>query len=219
MGLWKRWLQHPEQLWLNRCCFYIHYWVGIVAGLYLLLMSLSGSILVYRDQISKAFSIDWLANLHANLLSGDSGRLVNGAGAICLTVLCATGAVIWWPGIKNWRRSLTFDWRLRFSRFTWDVHSALGFWIFLFVLMWGVSGIYFAFPDAFSAALAFFDVRDRFYDRALGVLSAAHFGRFTWYTEALWSALGLAFSLLAASGIFVCCHRMIYKKSSNPNRQ
>jgi hypothetical protein len=87
------------------------------------------------------------------------------------------------------------------------------------VLMWAVSGIYFAFPDSFTAAIAVFDPADRFYDTELSWLSEAHFGRFGWFTEALWSALGLALAMLAISGVFVCCHRMIFKKSSNPNRQ
>jgi uncharacterized iron-regulated membrane protein len=30
-----------------------------------------------------------------------------------------------------------------FARISWDLHSALGFWCFVFVLVWGVSGIYF----------------------------------------------------------------------------
>jgi uncharacterized iron-regulated membrane protein len=67
--------------------------------------------------------------------------------------------------------------------------------------------------------LAFFDPRDRFYDRALLWLSDAHFGRFGWFTEALWSFMGLVLALLSISGVFVCCHRLVYKKSANPNRQ
>ena len=38
-------------------------------------------------------------------------------------------------------------------------------------------------------------------------------------TEALWSAMGLVLALLSISGVFVCCHRLVYKKSSNPNLQ
>jgi uncharacterized iron-regulated membrane protein len=85
--------------------------------------------------------------------------------------------------------------------------------------MWAVSGIYFSFPDSFSATLAIFDPDDRFYDTALSWLSPAHFGRYGWFTKAVWSVLGFALALLSTSGVFVCCHRMIYKKSSNPNRQ
>jgi hypothetical protein len=100
-------------------------------------MSISGSVIVYRNELSKRFSIEWLVNFHANLASGPTGRLVNGIGAISLTSLCLTGAIIWWPGTKNWRRSLVVNWQSKFPRITWDLHSALGFWCFLFLLVWG----------------------------------------------------------------------------------
>jgi uncharacterized iron-regulated membrane protein len=219
VGVWQRWLQHPQNLWLHKLFFHIHYPVGAGIAVYVLLMSVSGSIIVYRDELSAGFSIEWLVNLHENLLSGSIGRLVNGFGAMCVTLLCLTGAVIWWPGIKNWRRSLSVGWRLNFPRFAWDVHSALGFWSFLFLLTWGISGSYFSFPQVFNAVFGFFDPGDRFYDRILFRLSEMHFGRFNWFTKALWSIMGLVPAVLSFTGVFVCCRRIIYKKSANPNRQ
>lgn len=219
LAVWQRWLQRPEKMCLHRICFRIHYGIGVLAGLYVVLMSASGSVIVYRNELSPRFSVEWLVDLHANLLVGNTGRFVNGIGALCLTLLCLTGAIIWWPGIKSWRRSLRVGWGSRIPRLSWDLHSALGFWTFLFVLMWAISGIYLSFPDSFSAALAVFDPVDRFYDIALAWLSEAHFGRFGRLTEALWSTLGLALALLSISGVFVCCHRMIYRKSSNANHQ
>ena len=91
--------------------------------MYVLLMSVSGSAIVYRNELEKRLSVEWLVNLHENLLFGSTGRLVNGIGAVCLTLLCITGAMIWWPGIKNWRRSLTVIWRVHFARINWDLHS------------------------------------------------------------------------------------------------
>jgi hypothetical protein len=99
---------------------------------------------------------------------------VNGIGAICLTLLCLTGAVVWWPGVKNWRRSLTVSWGSQFPRINWDLHSALGFRSFLFVLLWGISGIYFAFPQWFTVLLLL-DPADRVTDQGLFWLSELHF--------------------------------------------
>jgi uncharacterized iron-regulated membrane protein len=218
MTVWQRWLEHPEKLWVREAFFQIHYWMGMMAAAYVFLMSISGSMLVYRNQLSKRFSIEWLVKLHENLLFGSTGRLVNGAGAICLTLLCLTGAIIWWPGIKHWRRTLTVNWRAHFARINWDLHSALGFWCFVFILVWGVSGIYFSFPQLFNF-LFLLDPADRFTDQGLFWLSQLHFGRFGWFTEALWTLLGLVPAVLAFTGFFICCRRVIFKKPSNPKAE
>ena len=109
MPLWQQWLHHPEKARVRNAFFQLHLWAGAGAAAYILLMSISGIVIVYRNELSRKFSVEWVVNLHANLLFGPTGRLVNGIGAICLTSLCLTGAIIWWPGVKNWRRSLTVN--------------------------------------------------------------------------------------------------------------
>jgi len=213
---WQQWVQHPEKSRVRNAFFQIHLWVGAGAGLYILLMSISGSMIVYRNELSKRFSIEWLVKLHTNLLSGSTGRFLNGIGATCLTVLCATGAAVWWPGIKNWRRSVTVNWRGNFARISWDLHSALGLWCFFFILVWGVSGIYFSFPQIFSG-LFLLDPADRYTDEGLSWLAQLHFGRFGGFAQALWTLLGLVPAVLAFTGVFICCRRVMYKKPSNPN--
>lgn len=219
MTAWQQWLQHPERFRVRQVLFQIHLWVGAGVGLYVVLMSVTGSIIVFRDELSRWFSVERLVNLHENLLLGARGRLVNGVGAICVTTVCVTGAIIWWPGLKNWRRSLKVSWGSRLARFTWDTHSALGFWCFFFILMWGISGIYFSVPQAFNVPASWVDPGDKYADRILFGLAQLHFGRFGWYTQALWAVLGLIPAFLALTGVFVCCHRMIYRRSSNPNSQ
>src|SRR5579872_6777394 len=94
-SVWQRWLHHPESLWLHRVLFQIHMLVGIAVGLYVLVMSVSGSIIVYRDLLessgdpnSNLFrAVEWLVDLHGNLLAGNAGHRLNGVGAACLTLL------------------------------------------------------------------------------------------------------------------------------------
>jgi uncharacterized iron-regulated membrane protein len=97
--------------------------------------------------------MSWMLNLHVNLLGGPTGRIVNGVCAILLTMLSLTGAVIWWPGIRNWRRSLTINLRANWKRINWDLHSAVGFWSFAFFFMWSFTGIYLVFPGPFEVVL------------------------------------------------------------------
>jgi len=188
LNWWEQWLQRPQSVRVYSSLFQLHYWIGAVVGAYLTLMSVTGSVLVFRDELSQWRFVEWLVKLHTNLLAGSIGRWVNGIGAGCLTLLCLTGAIIWWPGVKYWRRSLQVNWRANFPRINWDLHSAFGFWCFPFVLLWAISGFYFAFPQSFSIFFVV-DPADRVTDQWLFWLSELHFGRFTWVTEALWAVL------------------------------
>ena len=226
VSAWQRWLHHPESLLLRRALFQIHLWVGMVASVYLAYMSVSGSMIVFRNELEVAADpqsvifrvVEWLVKFHGELLMGDTGRRLNGIGAISLTLLCLTGAVIWWPGIAHWRRSLTVNWRSSFARINWDLHNVLGFCCFLLVMVWGISGIYFSFPRPFDSIVDTFDPGSadklRFGDQVLTWLSNLHFGRFDWFTEALWAVLGLVPAVLAFTGMFMCCHRLLVRKGA-----
>jgi uncharacterized iron-regulated membrane protein len=55
MALGERWIQRPQSVWLRRALFQVHLWIGIGLGVYVLLISISGSAIVFRNEISKAF--------------------------------------------------------------------------------------------------------------------------------------------------------------------
>src|SRR6185295_17206377 len=50
--LWRR----PQGIWARRALFQIHLWSGIGVGLYLVLISLTGSFLVFRVELHKMFN-------------------------------------------------------------------------------------------------------------------------------------------------------------------
>jgi len=49
--LWTRWLRRPQNVWLRRALFQIHLWTGIGFGLYVVLISVTGSAIVFRNEI------------------------------------------------------------------------------------------------------------------------------------------------------------------------
>ena len=169
-----------------------------------------------------------LMDLHDNLLAGPSGREVNGGGAVALLVVAATGFVIWWPGSKTWRRSLTLSRGLGWKRFTWHLHSMAGFWSLAFTLVFGVSGVYLAFPEPLqefadrieppTAANAGF----RVVDRVIYWLAFLHFGRINGIgipcsgpgfcdqaTKAVWGIFGLAPALMFVTGAIMWWNRVL----------
>jgi len=147
---WQQWVHLPQRLRLYNALFSIHYTVGAVLGMYVALMSSSGAIIVYRDELT-------LRRMVGEPPFESSGGIDRPLGqwhrSNVFDRVVPDGTFIWWRGIKNWRRGLTVGWRSNVSRISWDIHSALGFWFFAFLLVWAISGAYFAFPDFFNTVL------------------------------------------------------------------
>jgi uncharacterized iron-regulated membrane protein len=161
-------------------------------------------------------AIDWLVSLHDELLGGFTGRAVNGVGAVFLVILCITGAIVWWPGTKGWRRGLSVQWNAGWKRTNWDLHSAIGFWAFALVFMWALSGIYLVFPQPFGALVDYLEPLDskslapRAGDVALEWLAKLHFGRFAGVkTKALWTVMGLIPPALFVTGALMWWNRVL----------
>lgn len=96
----------------------------------------------------------FIEDLHNNLLSGRTGRAVNGAGGLSLTLMCLTGIVIWWPGRARWTRGLRIDRSARWPRLLWDLHGAIGIWLLPLTLLLAITGVYHTWPRWFRQPVA-----------------------------------------------------------------
>ena len=294
------WLRHPQGVWLRKALFQVHLWTGLGVGLYIVVISVTGSVLVYRGELRRLFDpqprlveisgprlseaalievtrraypdhdtikvwtnpddqnhavtmsvgrdggarqqlffdpyageylgyalpagwrlTSWLLDLHDNLLAGETGRAVNGAGAVLLVLLGVTGTIIWWSGIQSWRRGLIVDVRANWRRLNWSLHSALGFWTLLFIFTWGITGISLAFPAPFSAVVDYLEPVDeenfdpRVGDNVLYWLAYLHFGRFGgWSTKLVWAVVGLMPPVMFVTGAVMWWNRVIRPQRS-----
>jgi uncharacterized iron-regulated membrane protein len=285
MGFWKQ----PKPTFLRRALFQIHLWVAIAIGLYVVVISVSGSAVVFRRELNvwlvprsvvvdgprltadelraaaeRAYpghtiveirepprperpvlvglqrgaaaserlfdpyrgtdlglafppvlrAVEWLVDLHDNLLSGQIGRIANGIGGALVTVLLLTGAVIWWPGKAKWRDSLSPGRPRLTRRFAWRLHSFVGFWGFALLAVWASTAVYFAFPEPFEAAIDYFDTDlNDFYrpgEALLLGLIKLHFGRFGGLgVRVLWVLLGLLPAALFVTGFVMWWARVV----------
>lgn len=163
--------------------------------------------------------VSGLVDLHANLLAGDTGRILNGIGGLLSIMLGVTGLVIWWPGVSKWRRSLTLHRRVGWRRFTWDLHSAAGCWSVVFVLLFGITGVYLSFPEKITHAFDTIEPQTdanlgaRSVDRVLYWLAYLHFGRFSgWKTSVAWVIFGLAPAMLFVTGVLMWWNRVVWPR-------
>jgi uncharacterized iron-regulated membrane protein len=101
------------------------------------------------------------------------------------------------------------------------VHSALGFWLFLFLLMWGVSGFYLGIPEPFSDFVDRISNPDDFLgerpgDIVLSWLTRLHFGRWRGMPalKAVWAILGLVPAVMFVTGVVMWWNRVLRRRGS-----
>jgi uncharacterized iron-regulated membrane protein len=231
-----RFFHQPQRVWLRRALFQLHLWTGLGLGLYVMMLSLTGSVLVYRTELYRFFAaastrdttdgqrfVLWLVRLHDELLLGRShGLWWNGAFSLIFTLSVLAGAVVWWPGVSRWRRSLVVNFRAGWRRINWDIHSALGFWLFAFMLIWGISGWYMGIPDPLTNLFEHLASPnaiegERFGDILLEWLPRLHFGRWrnpVWgpWLKALWAIVGIAPAALFVTGSIMWWNRVVRRR-------
>ena len=245
---WRQWLRRPKSTWLRKLVFQLHLWTGIPLGFYVVVICASGSAIVFRNDIydwlesgGKAVSykaalyhwLSWLGKLHGSLLMDTAGMTANAIGGFLLAAICLAGMIVWWPGLGSWRRALAIHANAGWKRFVFDLHSVVEFWTFAILLMWGVTGGYFVFPQPFRAAITVFTPIDaprafqppapaagpRPFPRRrpltpgakiLRGFSFAHYGNFGgWGVKTLWVILGLVPAILFSTALLMWCSRVL----------
>ncbi|MGH6693517.1 MAG: PepSY-associated TM helix domain-containing protein, partial [Gammaproteobacteria bacterium] len=292
-------LRQPKKLLIRKIAFQIHLWIGIAIGLYIVVLSVTGSALVFRREMDRAFAPDrpvrdparqtmsvealtaaaqraypdhtilrvgdiqrrtpviqvdftspsgetverefsaytgedigdpfpasaewllWVVSLHDDLLivRDQRGRFWNGVGSILATLLCITGAIVWWPGISSWRRGISIKRKSSWKRFNFDTHSALGFWFFSIIAIWAVSGIYLAMPTPFKDVANWFfgpqpdNIENvRVIDRVMEWMVRLHFGRWRSHTlKVVWVIMGLIPAIMFVTGSIMWWNRVVRK--------
>ena len=314
-NVWQRWLRQPQKLWFRRALFQVHLWSGIAAGLYIFMISVTGSVLVFSNELYRAATpppilsknsgprlsdeqlrmaalrlypgyrvehlgraldpdqaVDiwlrrgadtkrrlfdarsgqdlgdsvpagiWLVakliDLHDNVLAGPAGRKLNSVGAVVTLVLVVTGIVIWWPGIRAWRRSLTLHQGVGWKRMTWDLHSMIGFWSLAFLALFALSGAYLGDPQPLQdladrlEPLTAANAGARIGDRVIYWLAILHFGRINGIgfpcggpgfcdqaTKTVWALFGLAPAVMFATGAIMWWNRVLHPRLSRSRRE
>src|SRR5579862_9411354 len=51
MNSWERWVRRPKSLWIRKALFQIHLWTGIALGVYIFVISVTGSAIVFRNEV------------------------------------------------------------------------------------------------------------------------------------------------------------------------
>jgi uncharacterized iron-regulated membrane protein len=98
--------------------------------------------------------LQWVYDLHTDLLMGNRGTWINGWGALLLTLVCLSGLVVWWPGRRAWRKGFEYLNTASWKRKNYDVHKLTGITTFSVLILIALTGAYWAFTPQYESAFA-----------------------------------------------------------------
>ncbi len=95
------------------------------------------------------------------LLDTAVGRPIVGVATIIFIFIILTGWVIWFPvRVKSWRQGLKIKWNANWKRVNHDLHNALGFYASIFLLIMGLTGLFWSFEWSRNAWYAAWGVEN-----------------------------------------------------------
>jgi uncharacterized iron-regulated membrane protein len=98
--------------------------------------------------------VDWIADLHHNLLAGKSGRRTVGVIGIALFLSSASGLFVWF--ISSVRRWVKIDTRASTRRMVYDLHRSVGLLAWLVLFFQAATGIALAYPQWLQSVTTWF---------------------------------------------------------------
>ena len=106
----------------------------------------TGEILGQADVGSSRF-FEIVLDIHRNLMMGNVGRQILGAGILMFCVLLISGLILWLPKkLKFLKQGLTVMFKAKFQRLNYDLHNTLGFYTFMMLFFIAVTGLYVTYP-------------------------------------------------------------------------
>ncbi|WP_312991693.1 PepSY-associated TM helix domain-containing protein [Chryseobacterium flavum] len=106
----------------------------------------TGRILGQADTSANHF-FEVVLDIHRNLMMGNAGRQIVGAGVLVFCILLLSGLILWLPKkLKFLKQGLTVMLKAKFQRMNYDLHNTLGFYTFLMLFFMAVTGLYVTYP-------------------------------------------------------------------------
>lgn len=147
-------------------------------------------------------AVEWIANVHDDLLLGRTGRKVNGVGGALFVLMSLSGVLIWWRGQPRWHEGLQIK-RNSNQAFLWQLHSFIGFWSLLLIFSWGMSGFQLGFPQYLNALVDWIDTDLTDFERPDSWLRFFRIIHFTRFGEGPWVRWGWIFVSFLPTALFI----------------
>jgi uncharacterized iron-regulated membrane protein len=82
MEFFRQYVNRPQRLWLRRFNFQLHLWAGIVLSVYLIVVGVTGSILVFRAELETLTGLNPWHQIHAQEPFADIVSVIGNTRAV-----------------------------------------------------------------------------------------------------------------------------------------
>ncbi|MBC7882782.1 MAG: PepSY domain-containing protein [Anaerolineae bacterium] len=106
---------------------------------------------VVGSRIFQESLVGWLHTLHTQLFAGDFGFNAVGVIGLLLVVMSLTGLVLW-PGWNAPSAGFSLRWQSPLPILSYDLHKVTGLFVFIFLLVQGLTGAALVFNQPFKKA-------------------------------------------------------------------
>ena len=112
----------------------------------------TGKLIALQDLKKDFFSVVLL--LHTHLLLGDTGAAIIKVNVLIFFIMCVSGLILWWPKQRRFfKQAATINFKTRnWKRLNWDLHSVLGFYALLVLLIISSTGMFFVYDTVKNTA-------------------------------------------------------------------
>ena len=199
---------------LHRQILFLHRWIGLIIGLFLLISCLSGAMLIIGKLAgSNAPFFGTMKTFHRSLFLGSSGRLIVGSAALLLIIEIITGYILWYDIAKalihsSLMRGASALHGLRLS-LSWTrpnlchgLHVGPGIWAGIPLLLMAITGLTWSFQWWNDLIYLIFDPTGQV--NTFHTIHALHVGSFAGtFSRLLWLGAAIIGGTLPVSGLLI----------------
>lgn len=206
----------------------IHIWLSLPAGILISLICLTGAILVFKDELLawmgyesiKGSPLMWVMKLHRWLMDDTRtwGKVTVGISTLFFVFILISGLTVHWP--RKWKKSrLTVHTRKGKGRLLFDLHTVLGLYAALILLLCALTGLMWSFQLYRDAVAFIFDTEIKKGAPVWTIVKAIHFGNFAGiFSKILYFVAALTGASLPVTGYWMYFKKRRYSSQKRIKR-
>ncbi|WP_157740582.1 PepSY-associated TM helix domain-containing protein [Mucilaginibacter xinganensis] len=109
---------------------------------------------IIGEQNLKTDFFSVVLTIHTHLMLGELGGTIIKVNVLIFFIMCISGLILWWPRQRRFfKQATTINFKTQnWKRLNWDLHSVLGFYALLILMIISLTGMFFIYDSVKNTA-------------------------------------------------------------------